>query len=170
MGTMWYTSRVQRDRRTFNTAPAAEVTIDVVQHLFAVESAMVIRDRYREWMVVQVARHKRADDKIRSLEGLVHGRRLVDASGDRLEVSNIEDPGVFAAVPADGIDGVKVIPVAGNKITYFHAHFKVATLGMRFQFFRATNITLTIGGVLQHLTVFIEVTTRRFDRAMRLDD
>ena len=167
---MWYTSRVQRDRRTFDTAPAAEVTIDVVQHLFAVDIAMVIRDRYREWMVVQFARYKRADDKIRSLEGLVHGRRLVDAPGDRLEVSNIEDPGVLAAVPTDGIDGVKVIPVAGNKITYFHAHLKIATLGMRFQLFWAANIALTIGGVLQHLTVFIEIAMRRFDCAMRLDD
>src|SRR5947209_17549235 len=109
MGTMWYTSRVQRDRRTFDTAPAAEVTIDVVQHLFAVDIAMVIWDRYRELMVVRFARYKRADDKIRSLEGRVHGRRLVYAPSDRLEVSEFEDPGGRTACPAYGTDSVEEI-------------------------------------------------------------
>src|SRR2546421_2877734 len=121
MWPVWYTTRVQRDRRTFDTAATAEVAIDVVNHLFTINIAVVIRHRYREWMVVQFARHKRADNKIRPLERLMHWWRLVYAPGDWLEISNVEDPRILTAVPANRIDGVKIIPVARNQVTYFHA-------------------------------------------------
>src|SRR5947209_6244255 len=98
-------------------------------------------------MVVQLARHKRTDNKIRSLKRLMHGWRLVYTPGDRLEISNVEDPGILTAVPANRIDRVKIIPVARNQRTYFHAYLKITAFSMRFQFFRTTNVALTIGRV-----------------------
>src|SRR2546427_12455243 len=81
-------------------------------------------------------------------ERLVNRGRLVNTPSDWLKVSDIKDPGILAAIPTNGIDRVKIIPVAGNEAAYFHAHFKIASLGMRFKFFGTANVALTIGSVL----------------------
>src|SRR5947209_20627833 len=109
---------------------------------------MVVGHRYRKGMIVQLARHKRADDEIGTLEGLVYRWRLVNTPGDRLKVANIEDPGIFTAIPADRIDGVEVKPITGDGVAYFRSHFELATLGIRFVFLRTANIALTIRRVL----------------------
>src|SRR5947199_7334273 len=118
MWSMGDTAWMQCDRRTFDATTAAEVAIDVVNHLLTVYIAVVIRHRYREWMVVQFAWHKRADDKIRSLERLMHRRRLVYAPRDWLEIGNVEDPGILATIPANRIDGMKIIPVARDQVAH----------------------------------------------------
>src|SRR5437763_15039115 len=105
---------------------------------------MVVRHRYRERVIVQLARHKRADNEIGTLEGLVYGWRLVDTPGDRLKVANIEDPGIFTAIPANRIDGAEVIPITGDGLAYLHSHFELATLGMRLAFLRKAHSSLTI--------------------------
>ena len=109
---------------------------------------MVVGNGYGERVIVQFARDKRAYDKIWSLERLVDRGRLVNTPGDWFKVSDIKDPGIFAAVPTNGIERVKVIAVATNEVAYFHPHFKIAPLGMRFQFFGTANVTFTIGRVL----------------------
>ena len=98
-------ARVQRNRRALDAFAAAEVAVDVVEHLVAIDVAMVIGNGNRERMIIQLARHKRADDEVGPLEGLMHWRRLMDAPGNRLKIGNIEDPGILAAIPANGIDG-----------------------------------------------------------------
>src|SRR5260370_7160189 len=103
---------------------------------------MVVRHRYRERVIVQLARHKRADDEIGTLEGLVYGRRLVDTPGDRLKVANIEDPGIFTAIPANRIDGGEVIQITGHRVAYFHSHSKLPTLGLRSDYTRKANLPL----------------------------
>src|ERR1051326_2549514 len=109
---------------------------------------MVVGHRYRKGMIVQLAWHKRADDEIGTLEGLVYVRRLVNTPGDWLKVVNIEDPGIFAAIPADRIDRVEVIPVTGDDIAHFHPHLELPALGMRFELLRTANIALAVGRVL----------------------
>src|ERR1700736_627357 len=109
---------------------------------------MVVGHRYRERVIVQLARHKRADDEIGTLEGLVYGWRLVDTPGDRLKVANVEDPGIFTDIPSDYIYGMEVIPITGDGVAYFHSHFELATLGMRFEFLRKANIALAVGRML----------------------
>ena len=99
-------------------------------------------------MIVQLARHKRADDEIGTLEGLVYGRRLVNTPGDRLKVINIEDPGIFAAIPADRIDRVEVIPVTRDYVAHFHPHLELSALGVRFKLLGTADIALAVGRVL----------------------
>src|SRR2546427_7069264 len=53
-------------------------------------------------------------------ERLVNRGRLVNTPSDWLKVSDIKDPGILAAIPTNGIDRVKIIPVAGNEAAYFH--------------------------------------------------
>src|SRR5579859_754869 len=109
---------------------------------------MIVGYGDRERMIVQLARHKRANDKIRPLEGLMYGRRLVDTPGDWLEIIDVEDPGILAAIPANGINGMEIVPVAGDSAAYLHPHLELAALSMRFKLFRAANIALAIGGML----------------------
>ncbi len=63
---------------------------------------MVIRDWYREWVEVELARTERADHEVAPLERLVRRRRLVDPARDRPEVVHRERPRIEVAVPADG--------------------------------------------------------------------
>ena len=148
MGAVWDATRVQRDGRTLDAFAAAEIAVDIVEHLVAVNVAVIVGYRYRERVIVQLARDKGADDEVRPLEVLVNGRRLVNTPGDWLEVGNIENPGVLAAVPANGVDGVEIVPIAGNDGTNFDAHLELTTLGMRDQFFGSADVALAEGRML----------------------
>src|SRR5260370_19739343 len=99
-------------------------------------------------MVVELTRHKRTDHEVWPLEGLVDRWGLVDASGDRLKVGDVEDPGVLAAIPTNGVDGVEVIPVAGDQFPDLHAYLKIAALGVRDQFLGPADVAFAIGRVL----------------------
>ena len=55
---------------------------------------------------VEEAGNEGAHHEAGSLEGLVHGRRLVDAPHDRLEVGDGERPRVDAAVPSGDVEGM----------------------------------------------------------------
>jgi hypothetical protein len=72
-------------------------------HLLGLQVRVVVRDRHRQRVEVELARTERADHEVPSLEGLVRGRRLVDAACDRLEVVHRERPRVEEAVPGDGL-------------------------------------------------------------------
>ncbi len=67
---------------------------------------MVVGDRHRERVVVDLARDEVADDEAVRLEHLVHRRRLVHAARDRLEVADVERVRVQAAVPAHDVERV----------------------------------------------------------------
>ena len=58
-------------------------------------------------MEVELARNEGADDEVWALEGLMHGGWLVDTPGDWFEVGNVEDPGIFVAIPAYDVAGVE---------------------------------------------------------------
>src|SRR5438552_9792056 len=135
-------SRVQREGGAFDAATAAEVAVDVVEHFVAVDVAVVVGDGDRQRVVVELAWYEGADDEVWSLEGLMHRWWLMDAARDRLEVGNIEDPGVLVAVPADDVAGVVVVPVAGERVADFQAYLEVAALGVRVEFFGSADVTL----------------------------
>ena len=124
MGAVRDATGVQGDGGAFDAAPAAEVAVDIIEHFVAVNVAVVVGHRDRERMVVQFARDKGADDKVGSLEGLVDRRRLVDTTSDGLEVADIEDPGIFTAVPANHIERMEVVPVAGDQVSNLQAHLE----------------------------------------------
>ena len=105
--------RVQRDRALLDAGAAAGLVVaaGVEQHLVGVDVVVVVRHRDRQRVVVDLARHERADHEVRPLERLVHRRRLVHPAGDRLEVVDRERPRVEAAVPADHVERVVGVDV-----------------------------------------------------------
>src|SRR5205823_2494749 len=96
--------------------------------------------------------------------------RLVNTSSNGLKVAYVEDPGVLAAIPTDGVDGMEVEPIAGDSLAYLYPHFKLARLGVCFKLFRAANVAFTIGGVLEHLAILVEIAVRGFNGTACLDD
>jgi hypothetical protein len=67
-------------------------------------------------VVVELSGHERADDEVPRLERLVGGRRLVDPTGDRLEVADVEPERPEVTVPADEIGRVMAVVVGGHAI------------------------------------------------------
>ena len=109
---------VQRHRPLPDAGPLARLVVAaaVEHHLVGVDVRVVVGHRDRQRVVVHLARHERADDEAGALEDLVHGRRLVHAAGDGLEVADVEGVRVQAAVPADDVERVAGIdePGAGH--------------------------------------------------------
>jgi hypothetical protein len=114
-------------------------------------------------VVVEQARHERADHEVISLEGLVNGRRLVQAAGDRLEVVDTEGPWIEVAIPTDDIEGVVVEEMAGDAVAHLDAHFELAALGEGLQLFWGTEIAFAVRGMLEQLTIAVAVAVRGLD-------
>ena len=140
--TMRNTTRMQCNRCFFDATPTAKIAIDIVEHLIAIDIAMVVRDRHRQWMIIQLSWHKRADYKVRSLERLMDGRWLMYTSRNWFEIVDIQDPGIGATIPTHNIQGMMRIPVACHYIPNFDMHRKLAALSVRNKLFRSSNITL----------------------------
>ena len=93
---------------------AREVAVAVVEDLVAVDVGVVVGRRHGQGVVVELAGHEAAHHEAGPGEGLVHRRRLVDPAGERLEVVDRQPVGVQAAVPADHVEGVVGVAVAGE--------------------------------------------------------
>src|SRR2546421_12934667 len=98
-------------------------------------------------MVIKLTWDKRANDEVWSLESLVDWWWLMDTPGNRLKVVNIEDPGIFIAIPTHNIKRVMLKPVAGNHMTNPDTYLEFTCFGTRGQFFWPTNISLTVRGM-----------------------
>ena len=118
--------------------------------------------------------------KFAALEDLVHGRRLVDAAGDRLEVAHVEDVRVEAAVPADDVERVERQRVdRADDATRAVATVLDVDLGLLVgaradvlgeeRTVRLAQVALAVGGVLEELAVLAEIALGRRDVAVRLD-
>ena len=101
-------------------------------------------------MVVDLARHERADHEVRALEGLVHRRRLVQPAGDRLEVVDGDAARVEAAVPADHVERVVGVGVAGPAAAVPHQHLDVVAVD-RQRLAGAAQVALAVRRVLEEL-------------------
>src|SRR6201982_3544141 len=77
----------------------AEVAGDVIDHLLGLQVRVVVRDRHRERVEVELAGTERADHEVLALEGLVRWGRLVDAAGDRLAVVGLGTAPIEGGVP-----------------------------------------------------------------------
>ena len=76
--------------------PAAhEVALGVVDHLVRVHVGVVVRRGDGERVIIEQARDERADDEVPAFPRLVHGRGLVHAPGDRLEVRDVEGVRIY---------------------------------------------------------------------------
>ena len=145
----------------------------VEHHLVGVHVGVVVGDRHRQRVVVDLARHEVADHEAAALEHLMHGRRLVHPSGDRLEVRDVERVRVQAAVPADHIERVGRVHVPGaddlparGPVLDQHVH-----IGARFadRLAGPVQVPFAVRRMLQELPVPGQVPLRRRDVRVRLD-
>ena len=124
---------------------------------------VVVRRRDGQRVVVELARHEAADHEVARLEGEVHGRRLVDAPGDRLEVADVERERPQVAVPADHVERVVVVVVGRDPIPAAHADHVVAMVGDRRHLVGRADVAVVVGRVLQQLAVLVAIAPRRLD-------
>src|SRR5690349_23266025 len=100
---------------------------------------MIVGCRDALGVIVKQSRYERADHKVMCLEGLMHRRRLMDSSGDRLEVFNVEDPWVEIAIPTHHVERMVIQKMLAKSVPYLDANFKFAALGMSFKLFGQAN-------------------------------
>ena len=108
-------------------APARhEVAFHVVDDFVGIDVGVVVRRRNRERVVVEQARHERAHHEARAVERLMHRRRLMHAAGDRLEVVDVERERPQVTVPADDVERVVRVDVAGDLAARLDADLELA--------------------------------------------
>src|SRR6185369_15215234 len=101
---------------------------------------------------------------------LVHGRRLVHAADDRLEVVDRERERVVAPVPSDDIEGMVRVDVATQTVASAHQHRHVLTLDDERLAIRTPQVSLAERRTLEQLPALGEVLARDVDMAARLED
>ena len=161
---------MQRNKTLFDVVAAHEVAVDVVQHLVRVDVRVVVGGRNRLGVVVVQAGRKRADHEVVALKRLVHGRRLVDAAGDRLKVPRVERVGVVVAVPAHHVKRVRGVDHVVNESLFFDFDGELAQgVGGR-QVGRAAQVAFAERRVLKELAKLVAVALGRQNRRPRLGD
>jgi hypothetical protein len=131
-------------------------------------------------VIVDLARHEVADDEVVALEDLMNRRWLVHATGDRLEVADVERVRVQTTVPADdiervvgvGVDGAAypVRPVAPVLDVHVCRFIAAGAGGLCQQ--RAlwqSQVTFAVGSVFEQLAVPAQIALGRSDVRVRLD-
>ena len=161
--------RMERDRPDLDAAPRAEVAGDVIDHLLRLQIRVVVRDRHRERVEVELARAERADHEVPARERLVRRRRLVDPAGDRLEVVDRERPREEVAVPADDVERVVVDDVGLVAAADAHLDRELAALADRVQLGRRMDVAVVVRRALDDLPVLVAVAARDLDQARRLE-
>jgi hypothetical protein len=135
---------------------------------------VVVRDRDRQRVVVDLARDEVADDEVVALEDLVHRRRLVHLAGDRHVVVDVERVRIQTAVPADDVERVMRAHVdrAGEPgragAAMLQKDLDIATFDKRW-LGRAVQIALAVRRVFEQLTELRQIAANRRDVRIRLD-
>src|SRR4051812_45426980 len=94
---------MNRHRCRLDAAPRHEVALHVINDLVRIDVRVVVRRGYRERVIVEQTRNKRAHDESRPVERLMDGRRLMHPSGNRLEVVDVEREWPQMTVPPDDV-------------------------------------------------------------------
>ena len=162
--------RMQRDPPDLDPLARREVPVDVIDHLLALQVRVVVRDRHRLGVEVELARAERADHEVRAGERLVRRRRHVDAPGDRLEVVDRERPRIDVAVPADDVERVVVDHVGLVAAAHAHLDLELALVAVRVQLGRRMDVAVVVRRVLHQLAVLVAVALRDRDQPRRLED
>src|SRR5207302_10797101 len=139
----------------------------VIDQLRRLKIRMVVRDRNGERVEVELARTEGADHEVPTGEGLVRGRRLVDAAGDRLEVVDRERPRIEIAVPADDVERVVVEQIRLVPAANAHLHRELALLADRSQLERRVDVAVVVRRALDDLGGLVAVAPRGLDEVRR---
>src|SRR5690625_697351 len=176
LGAVRVTARMQRDRPLTDPGALAGlvVTAAVEHHLVGVDVGVVVGDRDRQRVVVDLAGHEVAHHEVLPLEHLVHRGRLVHTAGDRLEVVDIEDVRVQTPVPADHVERVlrhdvhRADQTTRTVATVFDVDLDVGLIDSD-RFPRYPQVSFTVRRVLEQLAIAGEVAPGRSNVAGRLD-
>src|SRR5690348_12025347 len=90
--------RMKGDAPELDALPAHELARGIIQHLVRIDVAVVVGRRDRLGIEVEWPRTEGTDHEPVSFEGLMHRGRLMNPSDDRLEVVDVERPGIEVAV------------------------------------------------------------------------
>jgi len=93
----------------------------------------------------------------------------MDASGDRLEIGDVEPEGPQVPVPADDVERVVLVVVGGDPVGGADVDDELAVLIVRRRLGRRVDVPLGVGRVLQQLAVVVAIAPRRFDLRWRLE-
>ncbi len=157
-----------RDRPVLDSLPAHELAGGVEQHLIGVHVAVVVRRGDRLGVEIVRARAERADDEPVPLEGLVDRRRLMHAADDRLEVVDVERPGIELTVPPHHVERVMVEDDLVEPVVLLDHDREGALLIVGAELTRDADVALAVRRPLDQLTHRIEIALRRPDVAATL--
>ena len=115
-------------------------------------------------MCIQKSRREGADNITANLEGLMDGRRLMDRSGDRLEVLGVKGEWIDVAVPTDDIERMMRHRHARPARAVLYKNFRVLFLVDRIELGRAVKIALGIRRPHFDLTLLIQIPFRNTHR------
>src|SRR2546422_1036776 len=85
---------------------------------------------------------------------------LVVLAHDRLEVLDVEGPGIEHPVPADHVEGVVVQGVLVEPVVLLDQDAELALLIVGLELHRPAKVPLAVGRALEHLAVFVAVAPR----------
>ena len=107
----------------FNSFPTHKLAFDIVNDFIRVHVTMSIWcwDGFR--VVIEQPGYKRTDHKSTSLECLVNRGRLVDLSGNRHKIIDVEYIGEIVTIPTDQIKGVMLIAIGLDAILKLYFNF-----------------------------------------------
>ncbi len=143
--------------------PAFEVPRHVIDHLVRLEIGVVVRNRNGLGVPLELAGAERADHEAGSLEGLMSRRRLMEPARLRLEVGDVERPGIDEAIPADDVERVIVEDIGLVASPHPDRHPILTRLIMSLQLHRAMHITVVVGSMLEKVAVFVPISPGRLD-------
>src|SRR5947209_2735692 len=84
----------------------------------------------------------------------------MDSADDRLEVVDVECPGIEVAIPADDIEGMMVEDELVQRVVLLHEETEVAHLVMAAQLDRAADVALRVWRAFLELAELVAVALR----------
>ncbi len=147
---------------------AHEVPVHVVEHLIAVDVAVIVGCGDGFGVIVVEPWAERTHDKGITFEGLMHGGRLMHTSCYRLEIVDAEGVGIVVTVPGHHIEGVRGIDELVHRVLLLHLDEELTLLIVRFEIGWPADVALTEGRMLQQLPEPVAVALGRVHRAVAL--
>src|SRR4029453_10814546 len=100
------TARMQCDRTAFDSAARPKISADVKQNLIRLHIVVHPRNFYGFGMRIEQSRSERANDVTANFKRLMDRRRLMDRSGNRLEILGVESERIEITIPPDHIEWI----------------------------------------------------------------
>ena len=158
------------ESRAVNPFPRHEIPFDVIQHLIRINVRVVVRGGNTVRVIVKQAWYERAHNESGTIKRLMNRRRLMDSTGNRFKVLDIESVRPKVTVPTHHVQWMMFERVSRNHAPCFNTDFELPRFVDRNDLLRDSNVTFAIRRVLKKLTVVVNVTLRRNDMPKSLGD